>query len=89
MAFRQEQLEIISSLAKSYGVTRLILFGSAKDTPETARDVDLACDGVPGWRLYELAAIIEEEIKMPLDLIPLTPSSRFTELVERRGMRII
>ena len=89
MAFSQEQFDIISSLAKSYGVTRLILFGSAQESPETARDIDLACDGVSGWKLYELAARLEEQINAPLDLIPLTPPSRFTRMIERRGRRLI
>jgi hypothetical protein len=56
---------------------------------ETARDIDLACDGIVGWRLYELAARLEEEINALLDLVPLTPSTRFTQMVERRGRRLI
>ena len=89
MAFSLEQFDKITLLAKSYGVTRLILFGSAQDNPEAAHDIDLACDGVPGWKLYELAAQIEEEINAPLDLVPLTPSTRFTQMIERRGRRLI
>lgn len=89
MAFSQEQFDKIISLAKNYGVTRLIVFGSAQDSPETARDIDLACDGVPGWKLYELAARLEEEVNVPLDLVPLTPANRFTRMIERRGRRLI
>lgn len=89
MAFSQEQFDKIISLAQNYGVTRLIVFGSAQDSPETARDIDLACDGVPGWKLYELAARLEEEVNVPLDLVPLTPANRFTRMIERRGRRLI
>ncbi|WP_243374404.1 DNA polymerase III subunit beta [Geotalea sp. SG265] len=89
MAFNQAQLDKITALAKSYGATRLILFGSAHEHPEAARDIDLACDGVPGWKLYELAARLEDEINVPLDLIPLTPPNRFTQMIERRGRRLI
>jgi len=89
MAFSQEQFDKITELARSYGVTRLILFGSALDSPDLARDIDLACDGVPGWRLYELAARLEEQLEAPLDLVPLTPSNRFTQMIERRGRRLI
>ncbi len=89
MAFNQEQFDKITLLAKNYGATRLILFGSAQDSPDTARDIDLACDGVPGWKLYELAARLEEEINAPLDLVPLTPPNRFTQMIERRGRRLI
>jgi predicted nucleotidyltransferase len=89
MPFNEEYSDKITYLAKGYGVTKLILFGSAQDTPDLARDIDLACDGVPGWKLYELAALLEEAVNVPLDLVPLTPSTRFTQMVERRGRRLI
>jgi predicted nucleotidyltransferase len=85
MAIRQAQIDRAISLAKAYGATRLILFGSAAKTPEYARDLDLACDGVTGWKLYELGAQLEEELRIPLDLVPLKPSTSFTRLIERRG----
>ena len=85
MTVQQEQLDQAVHLAKTYGATRLILFGSALTTPEQAHDLDLACDGVMGWKLYELGARLEEELRMPLDLIPLTPANRLTRLIERQG----
>lgn len=85
MAFDPSKIDKIVQLAKTYGATRLILFGSAMDTPQTARDIDIACDGIPGWKLFELAARIEDELHIPLDMIPLTPASRFTQNIEKRG----
>ena len=85
MAIRQEQIERALTLAKAYGATRLILFGSAASAPEQARDLDLACDGVSGWKFFELGARLEEELRVPLDLVPLSPPTRFTRLIERRG----
>ena len=85
MAIRREQIEQALTLAKAYGATRLILFGSAATAPEQARDLDLACDGVSGWKFYELGARLEEELRIPLDLVPLSPPTRFTRLIERRG----
>ena len=79
------KIDRIIRLAKVYGATRLILFGSSVESPQTARDIDLACDGVPGWKLYELAAKIEDELNVPLDIVPLTPSPRFTQNIEKRG----
>jgi predicted nucleotidyltransferase len=84
MGLTQVQIDRITSLAKSYGANRLILFGSALEDPAKARDIDLACDGVKGWKLFELAAKIEEELHMPLDLVPLTPPSRFTKHIENK-----
>ncbi|MHB1646742.1 MAG: hypothetical protein ACYCSW_09615 [bacterium] len=50
MAVTQKQIERIIALAKVYGATRLILFGSAVETPEKARDIDLACDPATAWK---------------------------------------
>ena len=85
MSIKQDKLDRAIALAKAYGATRLVLFGSAATMPEQARDLDLACDGVSGWNLYELGAHLEEELQIPLDLVPLTPPTRFTRLIERRG----
>lgn len=82
-------IEKIVSMSKAYGATRLILFGSAADRPEEARDIDLACDGVPGWKLYELAARLEEELDTPLDIVPLSPPTQFTKLIEARGKALL
>jgi len=89
MAFSAEQFDLITRLAQSYGATRLFLFGSALENPDTARDLDLACDGIIGWKLYELAARLERELNTPLDLVPLSPPTRFTQMIERRGRRLL
>jgi len=81
----EKRINRMVELARSFGATRLILFGSSTDIPENARDIDLACDGVPGWKLFELAAKIEEELDIPLDITPLTPSTRFTQNIEKKG----
>ncbi len=89
MGLSQSDINKIVDLAKTYGATRMILFGSALERPEQARDIDLACDGVTGWKLYELGARLEEILRRPLDLIPLSPPNRFTKLVEARGKAIL
>lgn len=48
MPVTHSQIDRIIDVAKIYGATRLILFGSAVDMPENARDIDIACDGVDG-----------------------------------------
>jgi predicted nucleotidyltransferase len=89
VAIAQHHIQRAISLAKAYGATRLILFGSAAADLSQARDLDLACDGVPGWKLYELAARMEEELRIPLDLVALSPPSQFTRLIEGRGKSLI
>ena len=50
------QLDHAVALARTHGATRLILFGSTARTPDQARELDLACDGIEGWQLYVLGA---------------------------------
>lgn len=76
-------------LAREFGATRLLLFGSALDHPATARDLDLACAGIPGWKLYEFAAALEEAVRVPLDVVPLEPPTPFTRLIERRARALL
>lgn len=89
MAIDPSKIDRIVELARTYGATRLILFGSMAKTPSIARDIDIACDGVPGWKLYELAAKIEDELDVPLDIIPLHPTTRLTMKIESEGKRLI
>ena len=85
MPVNRTHIKRIKELAKAYGATRLILFGSAVDMPKKAKDIDIACDGVHGWKLYELAARIEDELRISLDIVPLSPPTRFTQLIEKKG----
>lgn len=84
-----ESIVRIRQLAKGYGGTRLILFGSVLDNPSEAKDIDLACDGISGWKLYEFAATLEDELRLPIDVIPLSPPNRFTHYIERKGKIIL
>ncbi len=72
-------------LARQFGATRLLLFGSALEDPETARDLDLACAGVPGWKLFEMSAALEQVLHVPFDVVPLDPPTPFTRLIEKRA----
>lgn len=85
MGVQPAHLERAIAIARAYGATRLILFGSALEAPDQARGLDLACDGVHGWKLYELGARLEEELRMPVDLVPLSPPTPLTRRIGQKG----
>ena len=85
MSIDSSQIERCISIAHKFGANKLILFGSAVESPESARDMDIACDGVDGWKIFELGAQIEEEIGIPVDIIPLQPTTRFTRYITKKG----
>jgi uncharacterized protein len=85
MFVTKDKIDKIVDICKLYGATRLILFGSALSSPDEARDIDIACDGVEGWKFFELGGKLEDELMIPLDLIPLTPKDEFSEYIEKTG----
>ena len=85
MKISQNQMNRIVELAKDYGARRLILFGSYLTSPEEAQDLDLACDGINGWEIYEFGGRLENEFRIPIDVVPLKPRTRFTRQIEQRG----
>jgi hypothetical protein len=76
-------------LFKKNGVTRLILFVSALESPENAHDLDLACDGIGYWEMLRIASQLEDKYRINFDIIPLNPKNKFTEMVEQRGKILI
>jgi predicted nucleotidyltransferase len=85
MGITRQHIERAKEIARSYGADRVILFGRAQTDPDAARDLDLAIGGVPGWTIWELAAELEEALDLPLDIVPLEPSTPFTRRIEERG----
>ena len=47
--------------------------------------IDIACDGIQGWKLYEFAGQIENELHIPIDIVSLSPPNDFTRLIETKG----
>ncbi len=81
----EESMRKAIAIAKRYGASRLLLFGSALDNMETAKDLDLACEGIHGWDLFRLAGEIENEIMINVDLVSLEDKNSFTEHVRKIG----
>jgi predicted nucleotidyltransferase len=84
-----EVLNEAVATAREYGATELILFGSALDPSRDPRDVDFACRGVKGWKLYGFGAALEERLDMPVDVVPLDEPNEFTRLIEAEGRRLL
>lgn len=89
MVFSEAQIQKLIEIAQRFGATRLILFGSLLNDGTKARDIDIACDGIPGWKLYEFGALLEKEFRVPMDIVPLSPQNRFTRMIEAKGRKLL
>jgi uncharacterized protein len=75
--------------ARGYGATELFLLGSALDPSRDAGDLDFACRGVEGWKLFGFGAALEERLDMPVDVVPLDDPNDFTRLIEPQARRLL
>jgi len=78
-------LHTATTILRRFGARRIVLFGSAADSPETARDLDLAVEGLPAHRLLDACLALERELRVPFDLVRLERRDGFAELVVGAG----
>ena len=64
-------------ICRKHGVTKLILFGSAVNNLENARDLDLAVEGIQGWKIIELAAELENDLVINVDVVSIKGNDAF------------
>jgi uncharacterized protein len=85
MPVAADDIQRVISIARRYGASRVLLFGSALAHPESARDLDLAVGGVPGWDFYRMVAEIDDAVSVRTDVIPLEPEQPFVRHILERG----
>lgn len=85
MPVASETIEKGVAILRRHGARRVLVFGSALRSPETARDLDLACDGVPPRKYLTALADLTDQLGLPVDLVDLSEESPFTRLVRSRG----
>jgi uncharacterized protein len=80
MPVTPSHLTQVAEIARHYGATRLLLFGSALTNPDEAHDIDLLCEGLEGWNLLQCNLDMEHALRMNVDVVPITrPLTRFVE----------
>lgn len=73
MATLADIQSVVSRLAAKYGAQRVYLFGSyARGDMNSGSDIDLRIDkgSIRGWELAGLLVDLEDELRVPVDLIP-------------------
>jgi predicted nucleotidyltransferase len=84
MKVSDDKLQAAVRVLRAMGARRVLLFGSAVETPETAHDIDLAVEGIPVRNILEADVAVCEVFEGPTDLVTREENPGFFELIERR-----
>ena len=88
MAISDNDVKTGVRVLRSYGATKIWLFGSAVETPDDARDLDLACEGVAPAQFFRAAGELIQAIGKPVDLVDLSEDTRLNRFVRTHARAI-
>ncbi len=83
-----DTLDRVVAMLRSFGARRVLLFGSYAISPENARDLDLAVEGIPPSRILDAEAALFDILDAPYDLISREEQRDFYDLISR-GARVL
>ncbi len=88
MAITKRNIDRVVEIAKDYGATQVILFGSALDNIDNANDIDIGVLGIPDNKFLEFGGTLDIELGIPVDVIPLNQKSPFIDYIRKKGRYI-
>ncbi len=84
----QYEKDIIVRCAKKYSVSAIFLFGSSVEKGSEPNDIDLGVKGFQSHLFFKFYAELIKYLSKDVDLVDLSKKSLFSDLVEKKGMKI-
>jgi predicted nucleotidyltransferase len=84
----KDDRDSIVAIAKKYGVSRVLLFGSSALPDREGHDIDLAVQGIKAADFFTFYSDLIFNLSRPVDLIDLSDSSKFHRIVEAEGIPV-
>ncbi|NCC62210.1 MAG: hypothetical protein EOM12_15020 [Verrucomicrobiae bacterium] len=67
------------------GASKVVLFGSAVEDPQSAHDIDLAVSGIASEKMLDADVCVGDVLQQPYDLIRAEDNAGFFEIISRYG----
>jgi len=80
--------QVVRSAARDFDVEAVWLFGSAAEDEASARDIDLAVEGLPRERFFDFYGRLYFALPKPVDLVDLSQNPPIAAIIRARGVRI-
>lgn len=84
----EKDKEVIISYAKKFNVKEIYLFGSSIDNKNEANDIDVAIKGISPVVFFDFYGKLLRYLSKPVDLVNLSKKSRFTQVIEKKAVKI-
>ena len=81
-----KEKQTIIRTATRYHAKRVILFGSALSPDKESRDIDIGVEGIEEKDFFTFYGELMCALSKPVDVIDLSITSRFSELVNLEGI---
>ena len=78
----------IQELSERYHAKRVLLFGSSLTTEKESRDIDVAVEGISPEKFYRYYGDLLFALSKSIDVIDLSGTSKFLQLIKREGVLI-
>jgi uncharacterized protein len=78
--------QTIVKMATKYHAKRVLLFGSALSPDKESSDIDIGVEGIEDKDFFTFYGELMCALSKPVDVIDLSITSRFSELVNLEGM---
>jgi predicted nucleotidyltransferase len=80
--------QTIVGMTTKYHAKRVLLFGSALSPDEESSDIDIGVEGIDEKDFFTFYGELLCALSKPVDVIDLSITSRFSELVNLEGMSL-
>jgi uncharacterized protein len=78
----------IQKISKKYHAKSVLLFGSSISPDKKNNDIDIAVDGIAPKEFYRFCGDLLFSLSKPVDVIDLSGTSKFIQLIRREGIVI-
>ena len=84
----EKDKKIILDISQKYNISKVILFGSSIADHKSARDIDIAVDGLLDRYFFTFYGELMFALSKPVDIIDLSKKTKFIDMVVKIGVRL-